>query len=151
MNRTVTFANREISHVAYWVEDAFNFNPKGRFLWFKKLVWKFLWKTKCLKMHQDYKTTITHTTIDTDHVIHRLFQQKEALQINFNREPRILLIGSRDFAELMSQPYTGQYMEFNAEYRKATPSSNPMYNYQYRVIGLNVQVIPWMSGMVVMP
>lgn len=72
----------------------------------------------------------------------RLFDQMHNLQDSFDREPKRLLIGAEDYAELMKEATT-EYFSFDAEH---------MRGIRYpKVCGLTVEVIPWMRGVLVMP
>lgn len=86
------------------------------------------------------KITASRHTIDTDVFMERIFKQQEHLLVHFNRKPKRLLIGSEDFAQMMDSAEMQNMMMFNAS-----------YNYGREICGLQVEVIPWMRGILVMP
>lgn len=72
----------------------------------------------------------------------RLFKQKRYLYDRFNcRDPQTLLVGGEDYEQLMDSPEIRQAFQFSAFYMHGRDG----------ICGLNVQVVPWMRGMVVMP
>jgi hypothetical protein len=84
--------------------------------------------------------TVTRHIIDSDVFMERIFKQQEHLLGYFNHKPKRLLIGSEDFSELMNSDEVRNVMMFNAS-----------YNYGREICGLQVEVIPWMRGILVMP
>ena len=86
--------------------------------------------------------TVAYTKhiIDTQKFIEKLFRQHSHLVEYFNRKPKRLLIGADDFSEMMGSDEIRQMMTFQAE-----------YNYGREIMGLQVEVIPWMRGILVMP
>jgi hypothetical protein len=121
--------------------DAFKFKPKGHAQWLQRIAWRFL-NWRCA-MEQAYEPTVTVTrhTVDADKFIHRLLEQKRALFDGFGKEGQRLIIGSEDYAELMNSPeITMHHFDFRAE-----------VGYGRNIVGLTVEVVPWMRGAVVMP
>jgi len=125
-----------------WVAtlDAVKFKPKGRAQWLQRLAWRFLNWRKALEQAYEPKVTTTRHLIDADRFIERLLKQKRALFDGFHTEGRRLIIGSEDYFELMSEPATHRYFHFAAE-----------VGMNGRLVGLNVEVVPWIRGAVVMP
>ena len=121
--------------------DAYKFKPHGRAMWLQRLAWRFLnWRGA---MEQAYEPTVkvTRHLIDSDRFIDRLLKQKRSLFDAFNKEGQRLLIGSEDYAELMNSPEIGHHhFDFRAE-----------VGFGRSIVGLKVEVIPWMRGAVVMP
>ena len=81
-------------------------------------------------------TTFERFTLDTGEFTHRLLKQQEEL-FNQNRRPVRLLIGADDFQELMGSPRIQEIMRFTAP-----------IGFGREILGLKVEVIPWMRGMV---
>lgn len=76
-----------------------------------------------------------------------LYEQRRELMQMFNREPKRLLVGAEDFAQMMRHPDVGrQAFQFEAEYSMGGGAKN-----RPRICGLEVEVIPWMRGILVMP
>jgi hypothetical protein len=121
------------------VKDHFEFKPSGRLQRLQRWAWRFLHWRGALRQAFDETVSYTQHVINTDDVMRRLMEQRRGL-FDYGQEPRELLIGAEDFAELMSQPQIHNYMDFGAEYVSGR-----------RIMGLKVRVIPWMRGMLVMP
>lgn len=136
---TIEFVeHRELRELVV-VPDQYKFKPSGRFVWLQRLAWNFLAWTKALEHVSDDKVTFTRHTIDADDFIHRIDKQKESLWRSFHKEGQRLLIGSEDYAELMNCSYMRTDFHFRAE-----------ICVNNKILGLTVEVIPWMRGMVVM-
>ena len=84
--------------------------------------------------------TIERHAIDGRTFMDRLFKQREGIDSYFNMRPSRLLIGAEDYAELMREVVASQAFSFRAE-----------YGYGREILGMTVEVIPWMRGVLVMP
>lgn len=106
----------------------------------------FIQKLCCWAMNKiganfiDETIELTRHTIDTDVFMERIFRQKYHLEAHFNRKPKRILVGAEDFERIMNCPEIRQGLMFNAS-----------YNYGREICGLQVEVIPWMRGILVMP
>lgn len=125
--------------------DVFRFKPKGRLAFLQRLAWKFLHRTHAMESYSKPVTTVTRHRIDAAGFMERLYKQKASIFRFFGKEPRRLLIGAETYQELMCSPEVMQAFSFRAGYM------GDGRNGRYQVIGLDVEVIPWMTGMVVMP
>ena len=74
----------------------------------------------------------------------RLFRQNSYLQKEFNMKPSKLFIGTEDYTEIMGGDEMRQMLQFNTTYNFGD-------RYGTHIIGLEVKVIPWMRGIIVMP
>ena len=83
---------------------------------------------------------VTRIPIDGDFV-ERLFKQRAWITDHLSREPKTLLIGAEDYEQIMNCPQINQRLRFDTSY---------MFGNR-QIIGLTVEIIPWMRGMVVMP
>ncbi len=89
---------------------------------------------------QTETTEVRRVRLDGEKFIARLFQQKEELFHQFGYEPCKLLIGSADYEDLMGTPEIHHIMRFPAAYGIGNT-----------IADLDVIVVPWMRGMVVIP
>lgn len=141
MNQHITFSG--LSSVTHMVSmlDAYKFKPKGRGQWLQRIAWRFLqW---CGAMDQAYEPTTTYTRheVKADKFMEQIYKQRRFLFDQFDREPKRLLIGAEDYADLMSSPEMSTN-HFRFESR---------YSHGHELMGLKVEVIPWMRGALVMP
>jgi hypothetical protein len=139
--QTINFV--EHRPVTDWVPllDAVKFKPKGRAQWLQRMAWRFLGWRQALEQAYEPKVTTTRHTIDADNFIERLMKQRESLFDAFHKEGQRLIIGSEDYAELMRSPeMSAHYFTFTADVGLGR-----------RIIGLDVEVVPWIRGAVVMP
>jgi len=140
MRRTVEFIDWHTSTQMLPIPDGYRFKPQGRMQWLQRFAWWFLGKRHALEQAYEPTVKIDRHHIDGDTFMERLFKQEESLLREFNREPQRLLIGSEDYAAMMSEPESRQYFTFDARYYKRNS-----------IHGIAVTVVPWMKGMVVMP
>ena len=121
--------------------DAFKFKPKGRAQWLQRLAWRFLNWRGSLDQAYEPKITVTRHAIDADKFMERIYKQRASLFDAFHKEGQRLLIGAEDYADLMCSPEMAyHHFSFQAE-----------IGGRQRLMGLTVEVIPWMRGAVVMP
>ena len=74
----------------------------------------------------------------------RIAKQRSAVFKLLNREPKELLIGAEDYAELMRETPAHYLFDFNAQYVRGERGVA-------QIMGLKVRVIPWMRGVLVIP
>jgi hypothetical protein len=96
------------------------------------------------KVYNEPKVTIERMLIDKGDIIERLIRQQRAI-FEVRHEPKRVLMGSEDFAELMNRKDTMQFVTIpNIEYRVGRDGG-------YKVMNLELTIIPWMKGVLVMP
>lgn len=74
--------------------------------------------------------------------VDRLFKSQSWIMQHLGHEPKTLLIGGKDYEDLMECPLIRQSLIFGTQYN---------YGSRMEIIGLKVQIIPWMRGMVILP
>ncbi len=126
---------------AVLMPDAFRFVPKGRFQWLQRVAWKLLHRMGALDQAYDSRMKVERRVIDADTFMERLYQQRGSLFREFDRQGKRLLIGAEDYAELMREAAMSQPFSFSAE----------LFGPNRQVMGLTVDVVPWIRGVAVMP
>lgn len=123
------------------LEDAWSLRTDFRWKWMQRLA---RWVIRKIGVNaREPVMEIERALIDPPAIMEKLFAQRRAL-LDMHHEPRRLLIGSEDFAELMLQPEMRHHFTIDCEYYKGGRDGR-------RVIGLQIEVIPWMRGLLVMP
>lgn len=142
MYQEISFVNHveKISFVDS--SNTFSFRKDAKAHWLQKLCFAILRKLGAF--HQMEMVTIERHTIDSSSFVERLFKQKEGIHKFFNKRPKVLLIGAKDYAELMQSKEFNQQFSFQAQYFYGNDRV-------VQIFGLEVKVIPWMSGVLVMP
>jgi len=126
-----------------WVilEDVWSLRPDFRWRWMSKFAG---WLIRKIGVNaRDQVVEVQRLVIDPPAIMQKLFEQHSAM-LDMGYEPKRLLIGSEDFAELMRQPEMHHHFTIDAEYYKGGRDGR-------RVLGLTIEVIPWMRGILVMP
>ena len=121
-------------------------------VWLLRKAWAFLTWRGALRQAMMDLVEYQRVVIDPDDVVRSLFEQRGEL-MRICKTPREVLIGAQDFSKLMNTPGIERYIEFNAQIltRDADDVRRGWMDRGERVLGLKIRVIPWMSGMVVMP
>lgn len=141
MNRTIEFMARSTVTTMHPIPDGYKFKPAGRAQWLQRLAWRFLQWRGSLAQAYEPKCEIVRHTIEADTFIERILTQQHELMRGFNRDGQTLLIGGEDYAQMMcATEMRDHFFRFDARLGMGR-----------QILGLNVQVIPWMRGMVVMP
>lgn len=122
--------------------DVYCIRPDKGYVWLQRLC--------CYVMHKlgafaragsvDYQ----QIHFDGAEFIARLLKQKSNLLTQYNMKPTRLLIGARDFSEMMCLPDIRHMVSFD---------TNMVQSYYERnmVCSMRVTVIPWMTGVLVLP
>lgn len=138
-----TIAFRSLDRVEFeaW-SGAYLFDPNGKLAFAQRVAWWFLARSGAIKRHVERRHNFVEHEFSADSVMDQLFRQRAELFRCLQREGQRLIIGSADYAELMNA-HEARDMHFEFEARVA--------NGDRQVIGLTVEVVPWVKGMVVMP
>jgi hypothetical protein len=139
-NKVIEFVHLKHKQVSFRVEDEWKFVPAGRFQWLQRAAWKTLHRLGSLQNATGWRETVTKHVIDPDNFMEKLYKQRSAIFDMLGKEGQTLLIGAEDFSEMMSSPEIGHQFEFRSEYTS-----------DRKLMGLNVKIIPWMRGLLVMP
>lgn len=120
---------------------AYEFKPSGKLQWLQRLCWKFLHKRKALSQHHDTKTEFKEHEVKPGIFLGKLTAMRRDIMHYSNANCTRLIIGAKDYCELMSCPEMNEFFSFTAQYRTG----------QATVAGLKVEVVPWMEGFVILP
>lgn len=106
-------------------------------VWLQRLC---VWVLRKLGAHAVVEVEdVTPVEFYSDDLISALNRQRQEVSGRFGHKPARLVIGAEDFRRLMNTPEIHQYVQINTQYRGHT------------VLGLRVEIVPWMRGMVVLP
>ena len=143
MSEWIEVANIDIRrHISVRIEpDAFSFDKKHGYVWLQRACFSILRRLGCYAQMESVTVTRHHVGHEGRAFMDRLYASKLSVFRYLEREPKTLLIGAEDFQQLMREAAPSNVsFSFNSQYNKGTS-----------VIGLQVQVIPWMRGFVVVP
>jgi len=122
------------------LHGAFRFKPAGRFQWFQSFLWKCLHEFKALETVHQTRKTATRITINPPDIVEKLLRHRKAVLDRFHSEADTLIIGSEEFSELCGLPATYRLLEVNVP-----------VGYDGRIVNMNIKVVPWMRGMLIVP
>lgn len=127
-----------------WIilEDAWSLRKDFRWKWMERLA-RWVIRKIGVNAREPY-VEVERLLIDPADIMTKLFQQRSAL-LEMRHEPKRLLIGSEDFAQLMHNKEMHYHFSVGCEYFKSDGRGGR------RVMDLEVEVIPWMRGVLVMP
>lgn len=150
-------------HRAYLPTNAFEFFPKMRWgglighanVWLQRKAWAYLHSQAVLKPFVQEQTTYKRYVIEPAVFAKAIYIQKREIHDHWLATGRTLLIGAEDYAELMCSPefvlHASHQFSFQVEAWRQPPQGKRGEWSEPTVFGLEVRVIPWMRGMVVMP
>ena len=142
MKQTISFIEPYTEFKTVTDNNAFAIREDRPHLWLQKAC---CWVLGKLGAHRrDTQTKIEYRTIDADNFMDRIAKQHESVFELLNRRPKKILIGAQDYAELMRETTIHYPFAFNASYEIGERGVA-------RIMGLEVQVIPWMRGVLVVP
>lgn len=117
-------------------EGVYALRKDRKHLWLQRLA---IWVLKKLGAEWiEESIAYKRIAIDARTFMERLYKQREELFRHFGRDGTTLLIGATDYEEMMGTSGIRQMLSFNAECRRNS-----------EIMGLEVKVIPWMRGVVV--
>lgn len=129
-------------NIGFMVTENMPFNMCGTYelrtdrplVWLQKFLFFILSKIGAYKIEYNLK----RYTIEPSIFMQRIFEQRSELIKTFNMIPNRMYIGAVDYDDLMNCPEIRQLMSIL--------TFNTKYNHKQQVIGLEVHIIPWMSG-----
>jgi len=119
--------------------DRYVFRKDKGYHGLQRLLFWVLAKIGCYA--QDERIAYTQHRLDTDDLMEAIYKQDIGVLEFYNQRGKSLLIGSKDYQELTGNPAIRQMMQFTGKYRGGYGE----------VLGMNIIVIPWMKGMLVVP
>lgn len=111
--------------------DIFQFNPHRPMKWLQRLCCWTLGKLGCYVLEQ---TSAKVHSFNSDIFSERFIKQYYSVRDVFYHRPKTVFIGAEDFDELMSVK-VGTLVGFRAQYM-----------YDGRIMGMQVNIVPWMQG-----
>lgn len=128
------------------LDPAYRYKAAGKLPWLQRLCFRLL--DRLAPAEPMWTAEIRFTRTNVERVLDRVQDQFQVVaRRNGDRPPTRLVIGARDWAELTRDPELPFYLEGRGTYLV----SNLRQGYQNRVMGLHVEIVPWMRGIVVLP
>lgn len=126
-------------------KDTFKEGKSKKHEWLQRLCFKILAKLEAYDTYPEatYETIV----IDKKGFVERFLEQQRALikEFNVGIDSRFrLIIGASDFRELMCSPEINQMLTFDTTF-------NVVNNGIQSVMGMEVTIVPWMQGAVILP
>lgn len=130
------------------VDDRYLFSPtvgktpeQDLIAWLQRMAFRFLKWSNGLIHPIDRQISYTAFTINTDDFMRALLQQQHEV-FEYGVEPRRCIMGASDFEKLMGLKGVERYLSFDTSYRVNRPPD---------FMGLRVEVVPWMKGVLLLP
>lgn len=135
---------RRISEVVE-LPDVYQLRGDRPLVWLQRVCIWILGKLGCQTSTEVSRIERHHIGRNGQAFMSQLARRKVAILGSFDFEPTRLLIGPSEWEELMGEIGPTTAFEFDAEWYKKSPSHTG-----YCVMGLHVEVIPWMRGMLLL-
>jgi hypothetical protein len=119
------------------LSNTYTFRKDKPLLWLQRFC---LWILGKIGAEYQYgHTTIKYHEVDTRRFVEKITRQIDTVKFEYHVQPTRILIGTQDFHELMGGGEIHELCTFNTSYSDG----------QRHAFGLNVQIIPWMRGILV--
>jgi hypothetical protein len=138
----VDFEMRRIPEVKV-MQEAFELNPRRPAVWLQRICIWILRKLGCYAHFETVRIDRHYIGRRGNNFMERLWDRRKLIHGSFNHEPTRLLIGAEDYARMMQEEYSKTPFSFNAEYVMGK-------NGRPQIMGLHVEVIPWMDGILLL-
>jgi len=151
----VSFAMTRATVSQIYSPTKFQFRVELGWLWMQKLCFWILRKIGAQAI--EFDTKISRLDIQYKTLIEAINKQRAELFTQYALEGKYLLMGAQDYAELMVDPTLINHMiSFSipdAVYREERTANRSTFGVDtsYVIMNLNVVIVPWMKGMIVMP
>lgn len=123
-----------------YVEGAYTLRNDRPHPWLQRIALWVLKKLDCVYMRHEFQ--VERHIIDTGRLVDTLCKQRQELMLTYHKHGSRLLIGAEEYTTLMGEELRGTMFSFSTEYG---------YSSMGKVFGLEVTVIPWMKGLLVVP
>ncbi|CAL62421.1 Hypothetical protein HEAR2289 [Herminiimonas arsenicoxydans] len=123
-------------------KNVFEFRKDRKYHWLQKACFYVL--DKIGAYHNEMQSEIKRILIDSDDFAQKLYMQRKYIFKELDQPGRVLLIGAQDFQQLMGSPEIHQMLSFNMKVHQGRDGAT-------QIMGMEVKIIPWMRGMLVMP
>ena len=143
MKQKIQFVFKENVRETHEILNQFEFREDRPFSFIQKTCFWVLRRLKAFVKEEKIIST-TRLEIDTEVFLDRLYDQQKHLLAYYNLSPSEILMGSADYAKLMKE----QVQLFPFQF---VVSEQTLIGRTWSVCGLTVKVIPWMSGVLIMP
>lgn len=150
----VSFALTQATTSRIYSPTKFQFRIELGWHWVQKFCF---WVLRKIGAHAiDFDTQITRLDIQYKTLIEGINRQRAELFNQYALEGKYLLMGAQDYSELMADPtYINQMIHFSvpdAVYRQErNMDRNFRLDTKMIIMNLNVVIVPWMKGMMVLP
>jgi hypothetical protein len=121
-------------------KDRFEFNPKGKFPWLQKRLFKLL---RWMKADSFDKVIKYNTrTIDTSKIVEAIRFNKYDIERLYYKKARYVIMGYDAFTALDGE--MREFLRFEAPIRMGMGNRS-------EIMGLEIIVVPWIEGFFVLP
>lgn len=122
--------------------ESFTLRYDRRHVWLQKACFYVLRKLGAFRPVERVETV--RVAFNGRTLMETIYKQRADVARLLGWEPKKLLMGSEDFAQLMKVTPVHERFDFEVEYHIRTGETT-------KIMGLEVQIIPWMRGILVVP
>lgn len=151
--QSVNFVVQDVKRVSHYSPTKFELTPSAGWLWLQRLCFWVLRKIDARS--KEWTESVRSVTVHYQGFMQALAAQRGEILSQYAIEGKYLLMGPMEFAEFST---TSVFLQAavgftipDAVYRKETDGRCFPYKTKTIVIDLNVIVLPWMKGMLVVP
>lgn len=133
-----------------YVESQFQLRQDKKHIWLQKAAIWVLKKLQCFAIHYDVVTV--KNVINADDFVQAFWKQHEELMRTYHYRGKRILIGYEEFQQMHGFPVNHPLsLAVNYQWFEIQPTREKPYNMHRTQCGLEITVIPWMKGILVLP
>ena len=150
MSQAIQFLLTDTKRQSRYVESKFQLRYDRKYVWLQKLAIWVLAKLQCFAIETDH--VVVKRVLNTDDFVKALWEQQAELFSFYHYRGSRLLVGHEEFAKLHGFPVNHplsismQYMWSESDRNSKDPLA-----FIRTANDLNITVIPWMQGFLVLP
>lgn len=127
------------SHItSVLVENRYEYNPRKKFKLLQKLCFWIVHQIGCFSY--DKTVSFTRHIVEPDRVVKYIHEQKVHLLDLYHYEGERILMGAKEYEKIVGDKEVMRIVTFNGQ-----------YGFGQSILGLKITIIPWMSGILVLP
>lgn len=136
---TITYVHHKLKLTQMVSDNSFEFRKDLKYHWLQKACFWILRKIGCFRQFTDESIVVSR--FQPKSFMDSIMKQRFSIEDIYDIRPERLVIGAKDFEDLMGLPEFRQYFSFSA---------GADFN-NLQMFGMTIEVVPWMKGCVLLP
>lgn len=144
IGKSIRFRQLELVTSPCQYISAYEYRKDRPLRWLQKICIFILGKLKC--HYWGETVTLQEIEVNPKKFIEIFFSEISNIQSVFHMKPTRIIMGAKNYAELMSDKEFLNYFHFRTEYKYCIGGIR-----RTEIVGLKVEIVPWLDGIIVLP